>query len=159
MKNILITGCLLMASTTALASNWSNSSFPQENPVYSTIGKSDETDTSKLNFSCSGDFKNIILMTLSGVNLEKEKGEFIFKASKKDKKSTNISGKFHKSPDGRINLITGYQKSVIANDMKKLNGVSLILSSNGKNLKTLNYNLSGSSKNINLFENKCKNLK
>jgi len=159
MKNFLIATCLIIASTSSLANSWSNQSFPVGNPIYHTIGKHDTSQNSKLNFSCTENYKKIILMTLSSIELSEKSGTFKFKSSKKDKIETEIKGVFSTSEDGIVNLITGYSKKILLDDMKQLNGVNLTLSSNNKEIKTLEYELSGSSKHLNIFTQKCSTLK
>lgn len=159
MKKILLASCLIITSSISMAENWTNSYFPEKDPIFYTIGKLDEDKLTKLNFSCTKDFKDHLLMTISSSNIMEESGTFSFKASKKDKLKTEISGKFSKSPDGVINLITGFEKDIILNDLKELNGVEITFSKSGKEIETLKYSLSGSSKNLNILNKKCNNFK
>lgn len=158
MKKFLLTS-LMLVSVSTMANGWSSLTFPEKNPEYQSVSKRDINGQAQLNFSCTDSNKEIILLTLSNVNIENETGIFFFQSSKKDKYPTDIKGSFKKSKDGTINLITGFSKKEIMYDLKKLLGVNLILMSNsGEQLETFNYSLKGSSKNLSILENRCNKL-
>lgn len=154
MKKILIAASILLTSSLSFAGEWTNTSFPNSKPIYHTVGTYDSKGDFKLNFSCMETMKENVLITLSGKTLPKEHGFFKFEASNLDTLSTNINGYFKTSEDGVVNLITISDKSYILKSMKELRGVKLTLTSED-DVKVLDYNLSGSSKNLNLFDTKC----
>ena len=115
-------------------------------------------------FSCLKSSNDVVLLSLVNKkiksNLVDDSGKFSLLQSKKDKIETNISGEFTKSKDGVINLITGFSKVKILKDFKSLYGVKLTLKSNSdEKIKEINFNLNGSSKNLNILESKCNSFK
>lgn len=145
-------------SVGAIAGEWSHDSYPPKAPYFHKVGVKDITETTSLEFSCSNIYGDIELLHLVNLGVEDERMEVAIKPSVKDTVSSRIHGELVRSSDGLYTLVTGEKHEDLKTYFKKLHGVDFVMeTTNGK--KVVVFDLSGSSKNMNLFDLKCKKLK
>ena len=149
----------VMIGTQTFASNWGHSSFPNNNPYFTSTSVYDINNEVKMDFSCSKDFKNVLILNMKNMKFTVPNGEVVITESDFDKKSVTIVGKYEVEEDNTVSLILPENKNELLKEFKSLNGVVLTFKNDGKTIETVKYNLKGSSKALNLFENKCQKLK
>lgn len=153
MKRILLL-CTILLSASTFANNWEHMEFPKTNPYFQSVKTKDINNSISLEFSCSSSFKDLILVSLYDINLKNNKGTFEFMPSKEDKSSQIIKGNYTISGDGVVNLLTGEQKNILFDFFGKYHGTNLKIDG-----EQYTFDLKGSSKSLNIFSAKCKNLK
>lgn len=155
-KSLLILASLFSATT--FAAQWSHESYPTKSPYFHSVNVKDINETTKLEFSCSNVYGSLEVIQLKDLGVQDERIEVTIKPSVKDKTTKRIHGELVRSEDGVYTLLTGEKHADLKAYFKKLHGVDFVMeTTNGK--KVLVVNLSGSSKNLNLFDAKCKKLK
>ncbi len=154
-KTLLVLAGLFSAST--FATQWTHDSYPAKKAYFHSVGAKDITETTTLEFSCSNIYGNLELVHLKGLGVMDKRMEVTIKPSVKDKISNRIHGELVRSEDGMYTLLTGEKHENLKEYFKKLHGVDFVIeTTNGKKLVV--FNLSGSSKNMNLFDSKCDKL-
>lgn len=157
MKKSALLLSMIALSATAQANQWKHLDFPVDEPYYHSVNTMDDEGTLNIDIACMEAFKTRIV-TLKGIDGSFEDSSIKFYPSSKDKVSKIIEGSLTLSEDGIINVITGETAEDLVSYFKLLHSVNAEIKKTDETVVKYSFDLTGSSKALNMFEAKCDKL-
>lgn len=162
MKKLALALSVIALSATSQAKEWGYLDFPTENPYYHTVTTQDTTNAVELEISCMKGFKDTRTMVFNRLDESFDMAEIKFYPSSKDKIGKIVEGELYKSDDPEIrtiSIITDETATDLMAYFKLLHSVNAEIKKSDETIVKYKFDLTGSSKSLNIFESKCAKIK